>query len=93
MLRAVGDADRIAPARQKLREMHPALAAHLLQAREFGERIGVVVDAQVEVGLFLLAVDEQRRRLLAALVAARRLAGFHRRDQAARKRQRARCAA
>ena len=35
--------------------MHPALAADLFQPFKFGERIGVVVDAQVEVGPFLVA--------------------------------------
>ena len=55
------------------------------QPRQFGERIGVVVDAQIELGPFFLAVDQQRRRLLAALVAAGRLAGVQRRDQAARR--------
>ena len=47
----------------------------------------VVVDAQVELGPFLLVVDQQRRRLLAALVAAGRLARPHGRDQALREGQ------
>ena len=67
--------------------MHPALAADLFQPFEFGQRIGMVVDAQVEIGPFLLALDHQRRRLLAALVAAGGFAGLHRRDQPLRKRQ------
>src|SRR5205085_10402735 len=46
--------------------------------------VGVIVDAQVEVGPFLFSIDEERRRLLAALVAAGRLAGLVGRDQAAR---------
>jgi len=54
--------------------MHPALAADGFEAFELSEGIAVVVDAQVEVGPFLLAVNEQRGRLLAALVAAGRLA-------------------
>ena len=81
-------ADGIALARQELREVHPALAAHRFEALKLGERIGVIVDAKVEIGPFLLAVDQQRRRLLAALVAAGGLAGLQRGDQAARKRQR-----
>ena len=67
--------------------MHPALAADLFQPLEFGKRIGMVVDAQIEIGPFLLAMDQQRRRLLAALVAAGGFAGLHRRDQPLRKRQ------
>ena len=67
--------------------MHPALAAHRFEALELGERIGMVVDAQVEVGPFLLAMDQKRRRLLAALVAAGGLASAHRGDQALRERQ------
>ena len=58
------------------------------QPLQFGKRIGVVVDAQVELGPFLLAVDQQRGRLLAALVAAGGFAGLHRRDQAPREGQR-----
>ena len=55
---AVGGADRVAASRHELAEVHAALAADLLQPRQFGERIGVVVDPQVEVGVFLGRVDE-----------------------------------
>ena len=47
----------------------------------------MIVDAQIEIRPILLAIDEQGGRLLAALVAARRFARLHRRDQAAGKRQ------
>ena len=47
----------------------------------------MVVDAQVERRPFLLAVDQQRGGLLAALVAAGGLARPHRGDQAAREGQ------
>ena len=57
--------------------MHPALAADRLQARQFGERVAVIVDAQVEIGPFLFAMDQQRRRLPAALVAASGFARLH----------------
>ena len=67
--------------------MHPALAADLFEAFEFTERIAVIIDPQVEIRPFVVAVDQQRRRLLAALVAACGLAGAHRRDQALRERQ------
>ena len=52
---------------------------------QFGERIGVVVDAQVERRILLGGVDQQRGRLLAALVAARGLAGLHAPRSAARR--------
>ncbi len=60
----------------------------MLEPRELRQRIGVVIDAQVKIGPFFLAVNQKRRRLLAALVAAGRFAGDHRCDQALRKRQR-----
>ena len=47
----------------------------------------MVVDAQIERGPFLLAVDQKCGRLLAALVAAGGLARLHRRDQPLRKGQ------
>ena len=50
--------------------MHPAFARHLLQPRQLGQGIGVIVDAQVVERVVLAVVDQQRRRLLAALVAA-----------------------
>ena len=87
-LGAIDEAGRILARRQELAEMRPALAAHRFQPRQLGERIGVVVDAQVEIGPFVLAVDQQRGRLLAALVAARRFARLHGGDQPARERQR-----
>ena len=69
--------------------MHPALARHLLQAGELGEGIGMVVDAQVVEGVILAVVDQQRGGLLAALVAAGRLAA---RMAATRRRANARAA-
>jgi hypothetical protein len=41
--------------------MHPALAADLFQPFKFGERIGVVVDAQIVEGIVLAVVDQQAR--------------------------------
>ena len=67
--------------------MHPVFAADLFEAGEFGERIGVVVDPQVERRPLVFAVNQKRGRLLAALVAAGGFAGSHRRDQALRERQ------
>ena len=43
---------------RKFAEMHPALAADLLEPFEFGQRIGVVVDAQVELRPLLVAIDQ-----------------------------------
>ena len=48
----------------------------------------MVVDADVERRVVLVALDAQRGRLLAALVAAGRFAGGHRGDQALGQRQR-----
>ncbi len=67
--------------------MHVALATDPFQPRELGERLRVIVDPQIEIGPIFFAVDEDRRRLPAALVAAGRLARLERRDQPARKRQ------
>src|SRR3954470_4910428 len=67
--------------------MHPALAAYLFEALELAKGISVVVNAQVQIGPLLVAIDQQRRRLLAALVAARGIAGAQRRDQTPRERQ------
>src|SRR6266852_1397832 len=64
--------------------MHPSLAADLLEASELGQRIGVVIDAQIERRPFLLAMDQKRRRLLAALVTAGGFACSHRHDQTLR---------
>ena len=47
--------------------MHPALAADLFQPLEFGKRIAVVVDAQVEIG-----PDWSEGRLTAASRVGRR---------------------
>jgi hypothetical protein len=37
--------------------MHPAPAGDLLQPRNLGERVGVVVDAQIVEGVVLAVVD------------------------------------
>ena len=58
---------------RNLREMHPALAAHRFEPRELGERIGVVVDAQIEVGPLLLAVDQRARPTACRACRRRRL--------------------
>jgi hypothetical protein len=50
----------------------------------------VVVDSQIQIGIVLFRIDEKRRGLLAALVAARRLARFEGGNQPLRKRQRRR---
>ncbi len=58
-----------------------------VQAAQLGDRFGVIVDAQIEERILLGGDDEQRGRLLAALVAARGLAGGERRQQALGERQ------
>ena len=62
-------------------------ACQLLEASELGERIGVIVDPDVEQRPVLIAVDEQRRRLLPTLVAAGLLGCLHGRHQPLRQRQ------
>src|SRR5207249_7339830 len=52
-------------------------------APEFGDRVGVVVDAEIVIHAWLAdGRHQQRGRLLAALVAAGRLSGFERHEQA-----------
>ena len=67
--------------------MHETLPAHLLESLELGQRVGMIVDAQIERRIVLGGVDAKRCRLLAALVAAHRLAGLQGPDQAAGKGQ------
>src|SRR5574341_1295510 len=83
---AVIDAERPLPARAALEVGDEALVRLFVEALELGQRIGVIVDADAEVGISLGRADEERRRLLAALVAARGLAGLQRGDQALGKR-------
>ena len=54
---AIRNAGRVGVVRQELAEMHPALTADLFQPFQLGERVQVIVDAQVEVGPLFLAVD------------------------------------
>jgi hypothetical protein len=63
------------------------LEALFVQPAQLVERLLVVVDAEVEARVVLVAVDAQRRRLLAALVAAGALAGLHGCDQSLGERQ------
>src|SRR6185436_4308387 len=72
--RAVGDPRRARLRRQAAHERLVALEAHAVETAQLGDRLRVVVDADVEERIFLGGVDEQRCGLLAALVAARRLA-------------------
>ena len=67
--------------------MQPALARNLLQSYQLRQGLGVVVHAQVVKGIVLPVMDQQGRRLLAALVATGRLARLHGGDQAPGKRQ------
>ena len=85
--RAVGDARGPRLARQAGDERLEALEALLVEAPQLGERLGVIVDAEVEERIVLGRVDQQRRGLLAALVAARRLARLERREQPLGERQ------
>src|SRR5665213_2615701 len=58
-----------------------ALEAHVVEAAQFGDRLGMVVDAQIEARIVLGGMDAQCSRLLAALVAAGRVAGRERVEQ------------
>src|SRR5262245_1585312 len=78
--RAVGDAGGAGLRRQAAPERLVALEALAVEARELRDRLGMVVDADVEERVVLGGADEQRRRLLAALVAAGRLACGERGD-------------
>src|SRR3954447_24199903 len=79
--RAVEHAPRERLARAAAHERNEALVRLLVKAPELGERLGVIVDADVELGIRLGGVDPQRRRLLAAPVAAGGLTGLERGDQ------------
>jgi hypothetical protein len=77
-------AGRVRLGGHELAVVQEALVGDPLQPGELGERVRVVVDADVEERVLLLVVDEHRGRLPAALVAARLLAGLERRKEAAR---------
>src|SRR5688572_1466824 len=79
--RPVPDSPWTRLARAALEVGHEALVRLVVEPAQLGERIGVVVHAQIELRVLLGRVDEKRGRLLAALVAAGRLAGFERTDQ------------
>ena len=49
--------------------MHEALPAYAFEALKLGKRIGVVVDAQIEIRPFLLAANDESGGLLAATLA------------------------
>ena len=53
-----------------------------MQAAQIGQRVRVVVGADVEVGVRVSGTDLEPGGLLPPSVAARGLAGFHRREQA-----------
>src|SRR5258706_3107382 len=72
-------------ARQEADEMREALAAHHLEPFELGQGLWVIIDPKIEIGPVFVAVDDERSRLLAALVAADSFPGAQGRDQAARK--------
>src|SRR5512142_2358339 len=69
--RALDDAGRIAPRRKARDERLEALEALRMEAAQFGVRLGMVVDANVERRVILGRDDQERDRLLAALVSAR----------------------
>ncbi len=62
------------------------LQAFVMQALQLVQGLGVIVYTQVQIRVILVALDAQRRRLLAALVATGRLTRLHGADQAQRQR-------
>ena len=84
----VSNARGIRVRRQARHERLEPLEALLVEAPELGEWALVVVDAQVEARVVLGRRDQDRRGLAAALVAAGRIAGLERGEQALRERQR-----
>ena len=84
---AIDDACGVRARRQAGDERLEPLEALVEQAPQLRERVGVVVDAQVERRVALRRHDPQRRGLLAALVAAGGFTGVHRREQAFGERQ------
>src|SRR5258706_1159434 len=80
--RAVELAPRMRLARGAAHERDEALVRLVVEAPELGGRLRMIVDAQAQLGVLLGRMDEERGRLLAALVAAGGLARFQRRDEA-----------
>ena len=80
--RAVEDAGRACPASPRIREMHEALAADSLEARSSASGSAWSSTRRSSAGYSSVVIDLERRRLLAALVAAGRFARLQRGDQA-----------
>src|SRR5258708_15258770 len=76
--RAIGYACGPRTCRQARHERLESLEALDVEAIELGERIGMIVDPEIERRVCFGRTDQQRDRLLAALVAACRLASLHR---------------
>ena len=71
------------PRRHEVHVVEQPLAADAFEPREFGQRIGVIVDPQAPPPDIPRWSRSRCRRLLAALVTAFGLPGFHRGDQPA----------
>ena len=66
--------------------MQEALLRNGIEAAQFEKRLGVIIGIDPQPGIILVAVDDERCRLAAALVAACRLARVHGIEQAFGKR-------
>src|SRR5688500_10117671 len=75
---AVEHAPRPGLARAALQVRDEALVRLVVQAPQLREWIGVVVDSEIQLRVVFRGADQERRGLLAALVAAGGLAGFER---------------
>src|SRR5438552_3496886 len=90
-LRTIGDACRPRPRGQTGHEGLVTFEALDVESKQFGQRLRVIVDAQIEERIGFRGTDQKRGSLLAALVAARGLTRLHCGNQALRERQLARC--
>ena len=58
------------------------LLAFLIQAAQFHQRFGMIIDPEAQARIVLGRVDQQRGRLLAAIIATGGLAGIERIEEA-----------
>src|SRR6266850_1306149 len=79
--RAVELSPRPRLARAAAHERNEALVRLVVKAPELRERLGVVIDPEIELRIVFRGMNQQRRRLFSPLVAAGGLAGLERGEQ------------
>ncbi len=72
---------RVAARRHRLRHMDVSFLRDSIKPAQFGKGVAMIIGANVQPGIILIAVDDESSGLLATLVAACRLARFHRGKQ------------